>query len=166
MPSLRISKDNADSIIFATFTIRRWYYIFDRHSRWNILIEALKFYQKNNNLKIHSWVFMLNHIHLIFQCNDAIKFINSFKSYTAQKIRENIQDTESQLLKLFKTEKGHQIWQEKNYPEVIESEDFYLQKVEYIINNPVKKEYVYKSEEWKYTSANKIQLLKLDELFE
>ncbi|MDO9577631.1 MAG: transposase [Candidatus Cloacimonadales bacterium] len=166
MASLRVSKDNADSIFFVTFTIRRWYYIFDRHSRWDILLSALKFYQENQNLKIYSWVFMLNHMHLIFQSENAIKFINSYKSYTAQKIRENIQDTEPKLLKLFKTEKDYQIWQGKNYPEIIESEKFFLQKAEYIITNPVRKEYVYEPEEWKFSSSSRIQLLKLESLFE
>ena len=36
----------------------------------------------------------------------------------------------------------NQIWQRENYPELIESEKFLQQKVEYIHNNPVIKGYV------------------------
>ncbi len=47
----------------------------------------------------------------------------------------------------------NQVWQRENYPELIESEKFYLQKAEYIHNNPVKKYYVEKPEDWIYSSA-------------
>ena len=46
-----------------------------------------------------------------------------------------------------------QIWQRENYPEIIESEKFFLQKINYIHNNPVKKCYVAKPEDWLYSFA-------------
>lgn len=46
-----------------------------------------------------------------------------------------------------------QIWQKGNYPEIIETEGFLNQKIEYIYNNPVVKEYVSKQEDWLYSSA-------------
>ena len=160
----RIHRTGIDQIYFVTFTIEKWYYIFDRHERWDILLNALKYYQQNNDLKIITWVFMLNHIHLIFQSPDAIKFVNSFKSYTAHQLIENIRETEHNLLKLFKTEDGFHIWQPKNFPEMIESEKFFLQKANYIIQNPVRKGYVNYTEDWKYSSAGKIRMLDLYEL--
>ena len=164
MPTPRISVDQKDSIFFITLTIQRWFYLFDRYERWTILLNALKHYQKHNNLKIYSWVFMLNHMHIIFQCKDAIKFVNGFKSYTAQKLRENIEETEPHLLNLFKTDNDYHIWQDNNFPEIVESENFFLQKVNYIIENPVRKEYVNYPEDWRYSSASKIQLIELSEL--
>jgi len=47
----------------------------------------------------------------------------------------------------------NQIWQRENYPEVIESEKFLLQKTNYACGNPVKKRYVVKSEDWLHSSA-------------
>ena len=102
---------------------------------------------------------MLNHIHFIFQCDDGIDFLRSFKSYTSHQMKENIQITEKNVLQLFEFEDGYHIWQEKNFPETIQSEDFFYQKVNYIEENPVRKGYVNKPEDWKYSSANKIQLL-------
>jgi len=45
------------------------------------------------------------------------------------------------------------IWQRENWPEVIETERFLDQKINYIYNNPVKKGYVSRSEDWLYSSA-------------
>jgi putative transposase len=161
----RIHKSNNDKMFFVTLTIERWYYIFDRHHRWEILLEALKFYQRKSNLKIYSWVFMLNHIHLIFRSDDAIKFVNSFKSYTSKQLIENLHETESKVLELFEKDGKYKIWQADNFPEIVVSEKFYLQKAKYIIENPVKKGYVNYPEDWKYSSASKIQLIELTDLF-
>jgi len=161
----RIHKIDNDKIYFVTFTVRHWYYIFDRHQRWEILLRALQFYQRNYELKIYAWVFMLNHIHLIFQNKDAIKFVNSFKSYTSKLLLENLRNTETSVLKLFEKNGKYQIWQTDNFPEIIESEKFFLQKAKYIIENPVKKEYVNFPEDWRYSSASKIQLIEMNNLF-
>ena len=159
MPSIRIKNELKNEIHFVTSTIQKWYYIFDRYDRWEILLNALRFYQENRDLKIYSWVFMLNHVHFIFQSDDGIDFLRSFKSYTSHQMKENIRITEKNVLQLFKFEDGYHIWQEKNFPETIQSEDFFYQKVNYIEENPVRKGYVNKPEDWKYSSANKIQLL-------
>ena len=102
---------------------------------------------------------MLNHMHLIFQNSQQYDFLKSFKSYTAHELVKNLRETEPNVLKIFKTQNGYNIWRDKNFPELIESNDFLFQKVEYIENNPVRKGYVYNSEDWKYSSANQIQLL-------
>ncbi|MCK4311412.1 MAG: hypothetical protein KAW88_01610, partial [Candidatus Cloacimonetes bacterium] len=94
----------------------------------------------------------------------AIKFVNGFKSYTAQKLRENIEETEPHLLNLFKTDNDYHIWQDNNFPEIVESENFFLQKANYIIENPVRKEYVNYPEDWRYSSTSKIKLIELSEL--
>ena len=43
MSSVRVSKELKEEIYFLTFTVHRWYYLFDRHNRWNILIDSLKY---------------------------------------------------------------------------------------------------------------------------
>ncbi|MDD5731748.1 MAG: transposase [Patescibacteria group bacterium] len=46
------------------------------------------------------------------------------------------------------------IWQETNYPELIESEKFLQQKIDYIYNNPVIKGYVDEPQHYLYSSAS------------
>ena len=57
MPSIRIKTELNDQLYFLTFTIKNWYYILDRHNRFTILLDSLKFCQKNKGLQIYAWVY-------------------------------------------------------------------------------------------------------------
>jgi REP element-mobilizing transposase RayT len=155
MPSKRITKELNTGIYFLTMTIHRWYYLFDRHNRWNILADSIRFCQENKGLTLHAYVFMLNHIHLIVASNDVAGFVRDFKKFTSKKIKVNIEQTEPQVLSLFIDNQGHyQFWINTNAPKKIENRNFYWQKIEYIHNNPVRKGYVLKPEHWLWSSAN------------
>lgn len=150
-------------------TVKRWYYLFDRHNRFEILVKNLQYCQKHKNLKIYAFVLMLNHLHLIVSAESLIGVIRDFKSYTSKEITKNIIATELNILKLFEENKSYHIWQNSNYPEIIESEKFLGQKVEYIRNNPVRKQYVEKPEHWLYLSVrnyllNDDFLIKVDKI--
>ncbi len=149
-------------IYFLTFTVLRWYYLFDRHNRWDILLESLRYCQKQKGLKVYGWVFMLNHLHLIARSDDVIGFVRDFKKFTSKELKKNIQATEPTVLDLFEEGEKYEFWQKTNMPEMIESEAFFLQKLQYIENNPVKKKYVKKPEDWIYSSANPDCLLELE----
>ncbi len=76
MPSVRISEELTSGNDYLTFTVRNWYYIFDRHNRFQILSDSLKYCQKNKGVKIYAYIFMINHLHLIASGNDMIGFVN------------------------------------------------------------------------------------------
>jgi putative transposase len=154
MPSIRIHKELNDQIYFLTLTVKNWYYLFGRHNRFEILANSLQYCQKHKNLKIYAFVLMLNHLHLIASALDLIGTIRDFKTFTSKEIQKNIIATEPNVLQLFQTNKGCHIWQNTNFPELIKSEKFLSQKIEYIHNNPVRKQYVEKPEYWLWSSAN------------
>ena len=104
MPINKINQSLTQNAYFITPTIWNWYYIFDRHKRWEIIADSLKFCQRNKELEIYSYVFMLNHLHLIVKSPDVVGFLRDFKKFTSRKLIENIAKTESQVLELFKTE--------------------------------------------------------------
>ena len=166
MPSPRISKNYTSATYFLTFTIKHWYYIFDRHNRFEILADSLTYCQKHKHLKIHAYVFMLNHIHLIISSPDAIGFVRDFKKFTSKEMQKNIIAFEANVLKLFKkaTGEGYEFWQPSNMPKIIESEDFLNQKIEYIHYNPVRKQYVNNPEDWVWSSANAESGIQVDPL--
>lgn len=165
MPSVRISKDFNNGIYFITLSVKKLYYLFDRQYRWNILAESLKYCQENKNLKIFSFVFMLNHIHLIIHSPDVSGFIRDFKKFTSKKVRKNIESTEPNVLKLFLEEDGlYEFWAKTNVPKLIESQDFFENKLQYIHNNPVKKNYVMQPEHWYWSSANSMCEIKVDDI--
>jgi REP element-mobilizing transposase RayT len=140
---------------FLTLTVQRWYYLFDRHQRWPILAESLGYCQINKGLEINGYVFMLNHLHLIVTSPDMSGFVRDFKRFTSMRLRENLSQHEPKVLGLFIDEAGnYQLWQPTNAPHKIENQRFYLQKLNYIHDNPLRKSYVTRPEHWYWSSAH------------
>ena len=163
MPSTRISKElNFNRIYFLTFTVKNWYYVLDRHNRFEILGNALKYYQKNKGLKLYAYVFMINHIHLIVSSPDMIAFVRDFKRYSSLQIQKNIIASDPNLINLFLTDGKWDFWQDTNMPKIIESEEYFIQKMNYIHNNPVRKQYVQNPESWLWSSANPDSPIKIE----
>lgn len=167
MPSPRISKELNDGTYFFTFTIKKWYYLFDRHSRWKIIANSLEYCQNHKNLKLYGFVFMLNHIHLIVRSPDVAGFVRDFKKYTSKEIHKNIIATEPNIERLFLEENDTcSIWQDTNMPVYLETEKVFLQKLNYIYENPIRKNYVIREEDWYWSSANLECELKADNVNE
>lgn len=155
MPSVRISKELTSGIYYLTFTVKNWYYIFDRHNRFQILADSLKYCQKNKGVKIYAYVFMINHLHLIASGNDMIGFVRDFKRHTSKEMQNNIIATELGVLKLFDSGNSkYEFWSRTNMPKMIESEEYIIQKINYVHANPVRRQYVKKPEDWMWSSAN------------
>ena len=155
MPSIRIDQQLSDRIYFLTLTVKNWYYLFDRHNRFQILADSLVYCQKEKGLRIYCYVFMLNHLHFIANAPDMIGFVRDFKKFTSKEIQKNIIAYEPTILRLFETQTGsYEFWAKTNMPKMIETETYLVQKINYIHYNPVRKQYVQKPEDWIWSSAN------------
>ena len=161
MPTLRIHKENENAPHFITITAIEWINIFNNKEYFDCIINCLKYCQKNLGLLLYEYVIMTNHIHLIVQAKDGYKLskiIQSFKQFTTKEILNLLEkDKRKYILRLlnnsFEKRSDNQVWQETNYPELIESEKFLQQKVNYMYNNPVLKGYVGEPKDWLYSSA-------------
>ena len=163
MPPLRINTENEDSLHFLTITVIEWIDIFTKPEYFNVIIDSFKFCQKNKGLKIFEFVILTNHLHLIAKAAEGKKLsqiISDFKKHTTREILKLLaKDNRHYILNLInnsfarKKDYEKQIWQRENYPEIITSEKFLLEKIKYIHNNPVKKNYVALPEYWFYSSA-------------
>lgn len=160
MPGPRISKSYQGEVIYLTLTTIEWINIFTSKEYFEVLLDSLKYCQKNKGLIIFGFVFMTNHIHLIVSSrhNNLADIIRDFKHYTTIQIKKLLlKDRRQCILRLIensfskKKDQEFQIWQRENYPEVIETDKFFEQKLSYIHNNPVKKGYVEKPEDWFYS---------------
>lgn len=138
-----INKNIQDEIHFLTITVIDWRVIFDQEKYCKIIIDCLKFHQNKTKLVIFGYVIMPNHIHLLVQSKSLIKFVNSFKSYTAYRI--NILENSGGGFK--------KIWIRNHHPTSIYSDYFFNQKLDYIHYNPVVKNYAKSPEDWYYSSA-------------
>jgi len=163
MPTSRIKQENENLTHFLTVTIIEWIDIFTKPQYFQIIIDSLKYCRKNKGLLLYEFVIMTNHLHLIARAKEKYKLsqiISDFKKHTTREILKELEkDNRRYILNLIKNsfakkkDYQNQIWQRENYPEVIESEKFLLQKTNYIYGNPVKKRYVAKQEDWLYSSA-------------
>ena len=145
---------------FMTLTLQGWLPVFTRPESVDILLQSFRFLM-NEGLRIHAWVILENHLHLIAQSQQLDKDIARFKSFTARQLLDYLQQrkvttllNQLQQLKLaHKTDRQWQLWQEGVHPEWISSLDMMKQKIEYIHQNPVKRGYVDNAEHWRYSSA-------------
>ena len=133
MPSPRIPIHLNSEMYFLTFTIKDWSHILDRYDRWNMLLDSLQYCITNKELRVFAWVFMKNHIHLIVKSPDVSGFVRDFKKHTAHELMQSMKKNEPDLIELFKEkDKKYRIWEKTNMPKLIETEEFFLQKKEYI----------------------------------
>ncbi|MCK5123051.1 MAG: transposase [Candidatus Pacebacteria bacterium] len=163
MPTPRINQENENIAHFLTITIIEWIDVFTKPQYFQIIIDSLKYCQKNKGLLLYEFVIMTNHLHLVAKAKEKYKLsqiISDFKKHTTREILKELEkDNRRYILNLIKNsfskkkDYQNQIWQRENYSEVIESEKFYFQKAKYIYNNPIKREYVAKQEDWFYSSA-------------
>ncbi len=146
---------------FITCTILHWIPIFTRTATTDIIFASLKYLQESDNLKVHAYVILENHLHLIAQSDDIAKSMAKFKSFTAREIinylkKENAKTVLEQLAfykKAHKVSSDFQLWQEGIQPKQIQSEKMMRDRINYIHNNPVKRGYVDDGIHWRYSSA-------------
>lgn len=162
MPTLRIHKGNEHLPHFITLTVIEWIDIFTKPQYFQILEKTFIFCQKEWNLKIFAFVFMTNHIHFIVRSDNKnlSEVLSSFKRQTTNEIKKLIkEDNRKYILRLIntsfskKSSNNFHVWQNRNWPEPMKSQNRLIQKMNYIHNNPVKKRYVDYPEQWKYSSA-------------
>lgn len=159
---------NQNHIHFITPTVVGWLDIFTRKVYKDIIIESLRYCIESKGLKVHAYVIMSNHLHLIISAKEGFKLsdiLRDFKKYTASKIiktvLENPKESRSEwMLRLFKyhakynkNNTTYQFWKRDNHPVELVSDEWIAQKLNYIHMNPVKAGIVDRPEEYIYSSA-------------
>jgi REP element-mobilizing transposase RayT len=154
------------ALYYVTFQIVTWLDLFIRKVYRDIVIDSLKFCQKNKGLEIYAYVIMSNHMPILLRSNveRLSDTIREFKSYTAKDFLKVI-DSECEsrkewMLNIFgfaakrhKRNSKFQIWTHENHAELIYSNKFIDQKINYIHENPVLAGIVENAEDYVYSSA-------------
>jgi putative transposase len=119
----------------------------------------LQFCVNESKVKLYAFVIMSNLIHLVWQQMPPItkvKLQHSFMTFTAQKIKEDLQKYNLGLLDSFKVnakDRNFQIWERNPLTVDLFTPEVFYQKIEYSHNNPVKAGLCTKAEEYYYLSA-------------
>ncbi len=150
-------------IYFVTFTVVDWLPIFTRPEPIEIVNNSLQFCHANRQLRIHSYVIMPNHIHLIISDenydNERLgKTLVDFRKFTGHKLADyidaNLSESLAQSIRANQlTDRIRQIWKSGWHAEALSTEKFLTQKVNYIHENPVRKGLVKLPEHWPHSSA-------------
>lgn len=108
---------------------------------------------------MHAFVLMPNHIHLIWRIKQDHKPENvqrDFLRFTGQQIKFLLQKNDPVFLERFRVDakdRQYQLWERNPYSTALWSYSVYLIKLQYIHNNPVKKGFCNKPEDYFYSSA-------------
>ncbi len=146
---------------FLTCTAVNWFPIFTRPEPVEIVLDSLRFLQREGRLVVYGYVIMVNHLHLVASAPDIAKEMGDFKSFTARRIIDLLRELNDRtflwLLRStkarHKTDRDYQLWQEGSHPQQILGEDMMRQKLEYLHGNPVKRGYVDDPLHWRCSSA-------------
>ena len=146
---------------FMTCTILGWLPVFTRVEAVDIVLDSWRHLQREREMKLFGYVILENHLHMIASAPRLSAVMQSWKSYTAQRILDLLERRSATVLlrqlrahKLrHKTQSRYQVWQEGSEPKQIGSEAVMWQKLEYMHNNPVERGYVDDPLHWRYSSA-------------
>lgn len=181
--STKYKATTTEEAYFITITTVGWIDVFTRLNQKYNIINALNYCQKNKGLEIYAYVMMSNHLHLLCKATNGFvlsDIIRDFKKFTSKKILQTInEEPESRrewMLEYFqkacqhlKREQQFKVWQDGYHAELVETNLFIKQKVNYIHNNPVKDKIVNEPEEYYFSSArnyagleNELDVIMLD----
>jgi REP element-mobilizing transposase RayT len=135
-------------LYFITASIIEWKHLFTAPAYINIPLNSLAWMQQQKRILLFAFVIMPSHLHAIIKpVSDTIgAIVQQFGSFTAHRILKQLRaDNKNDLLNIFQQYKRderheHSIWrniQAKN----IYSPDFLWQKMEYIHQNPIAKDW-------------------------
>ena len=159
---------NQEGIYFITFAVVEWVDVFTRKEYADIVVESLRYCQKEKGLILYAWCLMSNHLHLIIAAKEGYNLsdiLRDFKKFTSYKITKAIEESKIEsrknwMLWIFrsageknKKNKKYQFWQQNNQPKEMETNHFMEQKLQYLHNNPVAAGVVSRPEDYVYSSA-------------
>jgi putative transposase len=142
---------------FFTATIQDWKHLLKEAEYKNIIIETLQFLVVQERVTIHAFVIMSNHLHIIWQAkgNIPLKQVqNSFIRQTAKAFKEALQKEDKlKEYEVCKVDRKYNFWKRDSLGIELFSSAVFLQKLNYIHNNPVKAGLCSVPEDYYYSSA-------------
>jgi len=149
---------------FTTSTILNHIPVFQKDCYFEIITGSMKHCQENKGLKIHGYVIMPTHLHMISSNEhkpSLEEIMRDFKHFTSTKIIECLEnENHSFFVELFRKaasvrygNQTHKVWENDYHPVALTSAGWFEQKLNYIHQNPVRKGFIERPEYWKYSSA-------------
>ena len=144
---------------FFTATNLEWKKLLLPDKYKDIIIESMRYLVKEKRIIIYGFVIMPNHIHIIWQLQAGQQRENlqrDFLKHTAQKIKEDLQQTDPTELKTYLVnakDRKFQFWERNALSIEIWSEKVFMQKLNYMHENPLRAGLCKYFLDYKYSSA-------------
>ncbi len=130
----------------------------------DIMMESLCYLSEARRVCVYAFGVMSNHFHLIWQMlgehkRDSVQ--RYFLKYTSQQILKHLRNEKSILLDellVNSKDRKHQLWERNSLSVPLWSEGVFLQKLKYILTNPVRAGLCKHPEEYTYSSARFYEL--------
>lgn len=153
-------------VYFVTSTVIHWIDLFTRNEFKHIIIDSLRYSQKEKGLIIHAWVLMPSHLHMVISTNGKPleSIMQDFKKHTSRAIVKELgrinESRKEWLMRAFgqaaekiKRVTSYKVWQDGNRPIQLDTNQLQEQKIDYIHHNPVEAEIVDEVAYYWYSSA-------------
>ena len=154
----QISRDS--QALFITVNTNHRLPVFKKDEIKKVLSDALDEARKSAGLLLFAYVIMLDHLHLLTdQPKPISEVLRVVKGITAHRVIEYLkeQNYSASLAKLQHAVRDrnyrYSLWQTEKNVFPIFSEKLFMQKVNYIHNNPVKAEMVERAVDYRWSSA-------------
>ncbi len=159
---------NPEGVYFVSFAVIEWLDVFTRIAYKELLLDSLRYCQKNKKLEIFAWCIMSNHVHLVFKVGEGYRpelVLGDVKRVSSRELVKAIslnprESRRDWLLNKFSVAAGrasnvknYQFWRHDNKPIELWSNKVITQKITYVHNNPVKAGLVFQPEHYIYSSA-------------
>jgi putative transposase len=144
---------------YFTVTNLEWKKLLQQDKYKDVIIGSFRFLVNHERIKLNAFVTMSNHIHLIWQMRASIDpqaVQRDFLKYTAQKIKADLTKNHPAVLESFRVnakDRTYQFWERNPLSIELRTHSVFLQKLEYIHQNPVRAGLSRFPEEYKYSSA-------------
>lgn len=126
----------------------------------SLVCKAINEARNSGQLLLFAYVIMLDHMHLLTNCpNDSADVLRYLKGITGRRVIDFLKEKkyEQSLAKLrheeWKRKHSHSVWQKEKNVLSIFSEAMFMQKVNYIHNNPVRAGLVERAIDYRWSSA-------------
>ena len=162
----RSELDKEGNLYLITTTVMNFDNILTLSEKYtNIIIDSLRFLINEHKATLSAYVIMPSHIHLLIYIPEGESisdFMRDFKKFTSSAFFKEVQkDNNKILLQRLKSNSiggKWKLWMDRFDSQIVLSEKFFKQKINYIHNNLVKAGLVEDITKWKYSSARNYYL--------
>jgi putative transposase len=162
MERYRIADDVG--IHFVTMSVVNWLPVFVSDGAFRIVADSFNFCHERKGLRVNAYVVMPTHLHAIvflrqFDPKALKDTLIDFRKYTGRRLIEYCRQHmphcfDSVFVESAGADRERRFWRAGFHPERIETEAFYVQKLDFLHDNPRRKGLVTRAEYWRFSSAS------------